>query len=307
MLKAAYISTLVIALTMGLLGCSRTRTDAEVEGEIQNKINSDAAIASKEITVAANDGVVTLSGTVASDAERNAASADASQVIGVKTVLNNLQLAPSATSSATAQPKPQQRAKGKLSPSTHKSAMPTGTPAGNSSRAQAVPAVTIPEGTILSIRLVDAIDSEKNKSGDTFAATLDVPLVADGRVIAPKNADIEGKIQDVKSAGHFAGRSELALVLTKLTVNGKSYQLSTEEYTQAGSSRGKRTAATVGGGAAVGALIGGLTGGGKGALIGAGAGAGAGTGIQAVTKGQQIQLASESLLEFRLSAPLTVR
>jgi hypothetical protein len=96
-------------------------------------------------------------------------------------------------------------------------------------------------------------------------------------------------------------------VLTKLSFNGKSYDIETNEYKKEGASRGKRTAETIGGGAAIGALIGGLTGGGKGAAIGAGLGAGAGTGVQAVTKGQQIQIPSETRIEFQLNAPLTVQ
>jgi hypothetical protein len=95
-------------------------------------------------------------------------------------------------------------------------------------------------------------------------------------------------------------------VLTKLSFNGKSYDIETNEYKKEGASRGKRTAETIGGGAGIGALIGGLNGGGKGAAIGAGLGAGAGTGVQAVTKGQQIQIPSETMLEFQLNAPLTV-
>ena len=101
-------------------------------------------------------------------------------------------------------------------------------------------------------------------------------------------------------------QSELALALTTLSFNGKTYEIETDQYKKEGASRGKRTAETVGGGAAVGALIGGLTGGGKGAAIGAGIGAGAGTGVQAVTKGQQIRLPSETVLEFRLNTPVTV-
>ena len=62
----------------------------------------------------------------------------------------------------------------------------------------------------------------------------------------------------------------------------------------------------IGGGAAAGAVIGAIAGGGKGAAIGAAAGAGAGTGVQALTKGEQIKLPSETLLEFQLKAPLTV-
>jgi hypothetical protein len=288
-----YRSMFAILFAVGLLlGCSRSRSDAQIASEIQSKINSDSNIATKEIRVGASNGVVTISGAVASEFERTAAENDASQVEGVKTVRNDLQVA-SAVVSAPA----------------HASAPSRQRTSGGSAaiRPSAAVLVTIPSGTPFSVRLVDSIDSNKNKDGDIFHATLDSPIVAGGRVVVPKNADVEGEIGGLKSAGHFAGRSEIALVLTKLSFNGKSYDIETNEYKKEGASRGKRTAETIGAGAAIGALIGGLTGGGKGAAIGAGVGAGAGTGVQAVTKGQQIQIPSETMLEFQLNAPLTVQ
>jgi hypothetical protein len=51
----------------------------------------------------------------------------------------------------------------------------------------------------------------------------------------------------------------------------------------------------------------GLAGGGKGAGIGALAGAGAGTAVSAAKKEQQLQIPSESLLEFRLEQPVALR
>jgi len=110
----------------------------------------------------------------------------------------------------------------------------------------------------------------------------------------------------VKSAGRFAGQSVLTLELTKLTMNGKSYSLQTNQWTKSGNGRGKSTAAKVGGGAAVGAVLGGIFGGGKGAAIGAAAGAGAGTGVSAATKGQQIILRPEAVIAFQLQNPITV-
>ncbi|HEY3039563.1 MAG TPA: BON domain-containing protein [Pyrinomonadaceae bacterium] len=276
-------------------GCSHKPTDVEIASEVQNKINADFNIPTKQISVGDTNGVVTLSGNVNSDMERIAAANDASQVEGVKTVVNNLQVAPAAAS-APAQPSPMS------SPVPRQRTRP--------SRPEVVrtrtTVVTIPEGTSLSVRLIDSIDSDKNKVGDKFRASLESPILAEGRVIVPKDADIDGEIASLNSAGHFTGRSEIALALTRLSFNGKTYEIETDQYKKEGASRGKRTAETVGGGAAVGALIGGLTGGGKGAAIGAGIGAGAGTGVQAVTKGQQIRLSSETLLEFRLNAPVTV-
>jgi hypothetical protein len=288
-----YRSMFTVLVALGLLlGCSRGRSDAKIEDEVQSKINSDSNVPTKQIMVGAKDGVVTLSGTVASEAERTEAGEDASHVEGVKTVTNDLEVA-SAEASAPAHASTPSRQRARSAGSAVV-------------RPSSASLVTIPEGSPLSVRLVDSIDSNKNKDGDVFHATLDSPIVAGGRVVVPKDADVEGEVQGLKSAGHFSGRSEIALMLTKLSFNGKSYDIQTNPYTKEGASRGKRTAETIGGGAAVGALIGGLTGGGKGAAIGAGIGAGAGTGVQAVTKGQQIQIPSETLLEFQLNAPLTV-
>jgi hypothetical protein len=150
------------------------------------------------------------------------------------------------------------------------------------------------------------VDTAKNKEGDTFRASLDAPLVVDGKTIVPKNADVEAQLLSAKSAGHFTGSSSLVLVLTKITVDKTAYQIKTGQFTKQGASRGKRTAIVVGGGTAAGAVIGGLVGGGKGAAIGAAAGAAAGTGVQGLTKAEQIQLPSETLLEFQLTEPLTV-
>jgi hypothetical protein len=166
--------------------------------------------------------------------------------------------------------------------------------------------VTIPSGTTLSIRLIDPLDSDKNQTGDRFRATLDSPIRVGDTVAIPAGADVSGRVTDAKSAAHFKGSSSLALELTQVTVNGKTYDLRTDQFSRQGKGRGTNTAEKVGGGAAVGALIGGLLGGGKGAAIGAGVGAGAGGTAQGVTKGQQVRLTSEQALAFHLSSPLTV-
>lgn len=180
----------------------------------------------------------------------------------------------------------------------------------NARSAPAAPAaprvVTVPEGTIVAIRLVDPINTAQAHAGDTFRATVSSPVMVGDETVIPADADVEGQIVNAASAGHFTGQSALALTLSRLRMGGKTYTLRTNQYDKQGSSRGKRTAATVGGGAALGAIIGGIAGGGKGAAIGAGVGAGAGTGVQAATKGQQIELPSETVLNFRLESALNV-
>jgi hypothetical protein len=167
--------------------------------------------------------------------------------------------------------------------------------------------VTIPSGTTISIRLIEPIDTEKSQTGSTFRASLNSPLLAEsGATVIPAGSEVTGRIAEAKSAGRFAGSSQLALELTQLQVNGKSYALHTSQYTKQGNSRGKATAAKIGGGAALGALIGGLAGGGKGAAIGATVGAGAGTGVSAATKGQQIVLPAETALNFQLQDSISV-
>ncbi len=160
--------------------------------------------------------------------------------------------------------------------------------------------VNVPSGTRILIRTIDAIDSDRNQVGDRFQASLEEPLIVDDIAIAPKGASVYGRLTHAAEAGHIQGRSELRLELTGLVVNGQTVPLVTGDYSVSGSSRGATSAKRIGAGTAVGAVIGALAGGGKGAAIGAGVGAGAGTAVQVMTKGEQVHVPSETLLEFTL-------
>jgi BON domain len=166
--------------------------------------------------------------------------------------------------------------------------------------------VSIPEGSIMTIRTIDSIDSANSSAGQTFRASLDAPVVVNDSVVLPRGLNVNLKLVQASSAGKFSGRSELTVSLDSVTYQGKTYTLATSDVQQQGSSRGKRSAAVIGGGAALGALIGGLAGGGKGAAIGAGVGAGGGTAAQAITKGQQVRIPSETRLDFTLHNPVAV-
>ncbi len=166
--------------------------------------------------------------------------------------------------------------------------------------------VTVPAGTRLLVRMIDSVDSEKNKVGDRFRASLEQDLTVDHTLVAPKGADVYGRLAEAKEAGHISGKSELKLELTDILVNQQLQPIITGDYEVSGKSRGAQSAKRIGGGAAVGAVIGAIAGGGKGAAIGAGVGAGAGTAVQVLTRGEQVRVPSETLLEFRLGQPLTV-
>ena len=180
-------------------------------------------------------------------------------------------------------------------------------PADTTLPAAAPGSVTVPTGTRITVRTIDSIDSDKNQVGDRFQATLDQPLYVNDILVARKGTDVYGRLESVKSAGQFAGRSQLRLSLTGIVINGQTVAISTGDYELAGKSRGANTAAKVGTGAAIGAVIGAIAGGGKGAAIGAGVGAGAGTAVQVVTKGEQVHVPSETLLEFTIEQPFTVQ
>jgi hypothetical protein len=350
-----YLWLSLISLALVSVGCSRlgvgARTDSQIATDVQGKINGDNNLPDKQITINANQGVVTLSGNVSSDAARSAAASDAAQVQGVKTVVNNLEVNPGATSASTEQQQqPEQQASNQPAPApepsrpsprrstrssrSHESnsntsdnglrttVPPNGattatsgdnTASNNSEQATAQPTpppppqkVTIPSGTQIAIRLGQELNSETAQVGDVFHGSISTPIMVGDQMVVPTSADVEGRVVDVKSAGRFKGQSDLVLELSSLLMNGKRYNLSTNQWSKAGSGRGKATAAKVGGGAALGAILGGVFGGGKGAAIGAAAGAGAGTGVSAATKGQQIDLKPETVLNFQLQNAVSV-
>jgi hypothetical protein len=165
---------------------------------------------------------------------------------------------------------------------------------------------TIPTGTRISVRTIDSIDSTKNHVGDRFQASLEEPLVVNDNVLVPKGADVYGRLAESKTSGTFTGESQLRLELIAMMVNGQSVPVVTGEYELSGKSRGASTAKRSVGAAAVGTIIGALAGGGKGAAIGAGAGAGVGAGSEIITKGDQVKVPSETLLDFTLQQDVSI-
>ena len=174
------------------------------------------------------------------------------------------------------------------------------------SAAQKRQKITVPAGTRILIRMIDSIDTNQQKTGDRFTASLETNLQAEDVIVAPRGSTVHGRLVQASSAGKMSGSSQLTLELTDIVVNGTAYPLLTSTYEIKGKGEGKKTAGKVIGGAGLGALIGGIAGGGAGAGIGALVGAAGGTAIAASKKGQQLQIPSESLLEFRLEQPASL-
>ena len=169
--------------------------------------------------------------------------------------------------------------------------------------AQGSKRVAVPAGTRILVRMVDSVDSSKQKAGYRFTVTLEANLQAYDVTVANQGTKLYGVLASASSSGKFKGSSQLTLELTDIVINGTNYPLKTSSYEIKGQGEGSKTAKKVVGGAGLGALIGGIAGGGKGAGIGALVGAAGGTALAATKKGEQVSVPSESLLEFRLEHP----
>jgi hypothetical protein len=184
--------------------------------------------------------------------------------------------------------------------------MPPQAPAPTQASAANANSITVPAGTDLLVRMIDTVDSDKNYVGDRFRASLEQDFVVEGVVIASKGTDVYGRLAEAKEAGHIQGKSQLKLELTDILIHNRLQPIMTGDYELSGASRGEETAKKVGIGAVAGTVIGAIAGGGKGAAIGAGVGAGAGAAVQVMTKGEQVHVPSETLLDFRIAQPFSV-
>ena len=313
-----------------------TVDDAALTTTIQNQLTSDGSIAGQPVQVAVSGGIATLSGTVQNDAQRTIAARDAAGVTGVKEVVDNISVSsPSTASAAVNAPPPAplsappRRTEAKVRPQVQQSQ--NDTPAHEPAPVERVtpsqqayvsppvqqappppPAptfktVTVVSGESIPVRMTQTLDSASTQAGASFSGVVSSDVLVDGLVAIPAGSAVSGHVDDVKDAAHFKGSASLTLSLSSVTRRGEHIPVTTDPYTVEGKGRGSNTAEKVGGGAAVGAILGGIFGGGKGAAIGAAAGGGTGAGVNAVTRGQQVQVASESVVRFKLQTPMTVR
>ncbi len=166
--------------------------------------------------------------------------------------------------------------------------------------------IVIPAGTSIPVILSQSLSSKTSNAGEEFSGSLASSVSVDAAVAIPKGAEVRGVITKAKKQGTFKGQGDLAIRLSTIRVNGKSYPISSSTYAESVKGKGKRTGVVTGGGAVVGALIGGLAGGGKGAAIGAGVGAGGGLAASGATGGDNVVLPAETRVNFKLTASLTI-
>ena len=292
----AKISILLVAVLVGIpIACSRKPSDDVIAKDIQTKVAANPETKDSEVTVAAKDGKVTVAGKVKTPAARQKVEQIAREEPGVAAVDDQTAIPPETASASqppfeTAQP---------TSPAPVAPPPPVEKPKPQP--------IIVPAGTTFVVRTSTVLGSKTSQTGQTFLATLAQPVSVGGTAAIPAGATVSGTVVEAKAKGKIKGEAVLNLALTSITVKGHTYPIETAVVQNTVKGKGKRTAATTGGGAAGGALIGGLAGGGKGAGIGALVGAGAGLAGGALTGNTQIELPAESAISFRLAAPLTLR
>lgn len=294
-----FIKAWLLVLVLGFVACSKGPTDDEITKAIQASYYADPQVKDEKISIDVKDGNVTLSGNVSGDATRLQAYKLASQTAGVKKVDDQMQVgmakgARARPAAKTEAPKEEARAEAAKEEAKKEVAPPPPRQ------------VTVPAGTSVRVQTIDAISSKTSQAGQSYRASLAAPIVVGDSVVVPKGADVSLQVTQAKAAGKIKGSSELALALASLSYQGTTYPLASSSVQETGKSRGKQTATRAAAGAGIGALIGGLAGGGKGAAIGAGVGGGGAMAYQALTHGQEINVPSETLLDFTLAQPVTI-
>jgi hypothetical protein len=326
------LTTMLLVSACSYFEKTKAPDNQAITNDVQAKLFADPTLKQRDIRVTTEDGIVILTGEVSTELEKAAVERLASQSAGVKKVVNQLTVGTSAAAAPEPLPQPESapeptRAAAKptakapkpvaAAPAQPEMVPATPEPAPKPAAVAAPPEpprpavrepvrVTIPEGTSIMVRMIDTIDSEVNRPGEEFAASVSQPVVVDDHIVIRKGADARVRLINAKTAGKMTGRSELEVELVGLAIGNQTFAVESSGISKTGASRGTRTAQTVGGGAALGGLIGAIAGKGKGAAIGAAVGAGAGTAVQVITKGEQVKIPSETQLEFALKAPLTV-
>jgi hypothetical protein len=282
------ISIVLMSMLMGFpTACSHGPSDETIAKDIQTKAAADPDTKDSQVSVAAKDSKVTLSGTAKTPVARQKLEQIAREEPGVTGVddQSTVEAAPGENPAQAMAPAP--------------------APAPPVEKPKPQP-IVVPAGTVLTVRTEQALSSKTSQTGQTFMGTLAQPVGVKGRSALPSGSSVTGTVVTAKAKGKIKGEGQLDLALTSIAVRGHTYHIQTALLSSTVKGKGKRTAVTTGAGAGGGALIGGLAGGGKGAAIGALAGAGAGFLGGTFTGNKQIEIPAETPLSFTMSAPLTL-
>lgn len=165
--------------------------------------------------------------------------------------------------------------------------------------------ITLPQGAVLQVRTNEDLSDKRATSGTPVDFTVIRDVNVNGYLAIPRGATVHGVVTESHGTGRLTGSPVLALQLTALDLEGRSYPLTSDEFRVKGPSKTGHTVGNAVGGALLGAIIGGAFGGGGGAAVGAVAGGGVGTAASAAGS-THAWIPAEALVTFHLAAPVTV-
>jgi len=293
-MRRSMMYLLLLLATVLSISCTKRPSDEQIKSDIQAKVSADPDTKDSEITVASQNGKVSLEGKVRTPSAQTKVEQFAKAEPGVSDLDDETSVDPSLGAQTQPPPPP----------------LSTPPPAEEAQKVEPPPPpppLVLPAGTVLTVRTSQGLSSKDSQTGQTFIATLAQPVSVKGQPALPAGSTVSGTVVNAKAKGKIKGEAQLDLALTSISVGHHTYEIQTAVLSSTEKGKGKRTAATTGGGAAGGALIGGIAGGGKGAGIGALVGAGAGLIGGAATGNKQIEVPAESALSFTLSQPLTLQ
>jgi BON domain len=315
--------------------------DAQIEASVLKALAGAPELADQTIGTTTVYGVVTLTGTVRDEASRDKAEQLVANTAGVKKVVDEMTVGEAATATTGVAHPPEETADEgapAMNPNTpapiersqttppepptsgtqpelhRRPAYPPsyGTqPYGDTPQPRCIQQaglpVVVPAGTVVRVRINQAMDSRKTQPGMMFDGVVIDDVIADGSVAIPRGAPVQGHVVDTHPGGDIRGRGTLALELTQVTLEGHPYALATDPWDHQGYDKTGQTVGNAVGLGATGAAIGAIAGGGPGALLGAGIGGVAGLILSSASKQGEAMIPAEAIVNFRLSQqiPLT--
>ncbi|HVJ08626.1 MAG TPA: BON domain-containing protein [Acidisarcina sp.] len=309
-----------------------TRSDEAIERDVVGAITASPVLNVQPITATTVSGDVTLAGSVDDAASKELAQLVVSKVDGVRSVVNNLDIVPIGAPASNepapdnqqqqpaqqaqdsqqqpAQQDNQQQPAAEPSPTYPARRPPYGAPQQAPyppNQANQDGPVQIPQGTLLTVRLIEPLDTKNLGQGAMFEVQSARDIYVGGALAIPRGATLDGQVVDIRSVkGSLSGSSSISLRLNTLVLEGRTYPLESDVWVSNGPGKGGYTAGNTIAGAGVGAVIGGIAGGGPGAAVGATVGGATGAVASSASSGPRVVLRPETVLNFHLAAPVTV-
>jgi BON domain len=337
-------AALAVCVSIPSVAQQAERTDTAIETDIVNNLNASPTLRNQQITAATIGGDVTLSGTVRDEASKELAEMAVSRIAGVKSVQNHLSVGQGSSPAPVPQEAPQQTQQpeqpeqpmdqpmgapndepagsptdqgapdGSMPPPPQQGSAPGYPsappsyvpPADNSANYAPHGPVVVPQGTLLTLRTSEPLDSKHTQPGTMIEFASATDIYAGGALAIPRGAVLEGQVVDAQNAGSVSGSPTVSLKLNTLVLEGRTYVVNSDTWTAKGPGKGGYTAGNTVAGAAIGAVIGAVAGGGPGAAIGAAAGGATGVAASAATTGPRVILPAETQVTFHLANAMTV-